>query len=96
MKYLSILLNCLHSFLVNRLGEFCFSSEIVLCLIICFILITKQLILCGYCENLHTDKLAGLKGLNMLSRLKSLDIDSIHFIIAIVYQMHCIPEKKVV
>ena len=47
-------------------------------------------------ENLHTDKLAGLKGLNMLSRLKSLDIDSIHFIIAIVYQMHCIPEKSVV
>ena len=28
-------------------------------MIICFILITKQLILCGFCkENLHTDKLA--------------------------------------
>ena len=28
-------------------------------MIICFILITKQLILCGFCkENLHTDELA--------------------------------------
>ena len=38
------------SFLVKRLGEFC----LLLCMIICFIFITKQLILCGeFKENLH-------------------------------------------
>ena len=37
-----------------------FILDKLLCVIICFILITKQLILCGYCkENWHTDKLVG-------------------------------------
>ena len=36
------------------------SPRKLLCTIIYFILITKQLILCGYCkENLQSDKLAG-------------------------------------
>ena len=32
----------------------------LLCMIICFILVTKQLVLCGYNkDSLHSDKLAG-------------------------------------
>ena len=35
-------------------------------MIICFILNTKQFILCGQCkENLYTDKLAGDEGVKM-------------------------------
>ena len=37
-----------------------FILDKLLCIIKCFILITKQVILCGlWKENLHTDKLAG-------------------------------------
>ena len=52
--------NCLYSFLVSRFGEFhCFILDRLLCKINYFILITKQPILCEYCnENLHTHKLA--------------------------------------
>ena len=35
-------------------------------MVIYYILITKQFILCEYKEKLHTDKLAGLKGLSAL------------------------------
>ena len=42
-----------------------FILDIFLCLIICFTLITKQLILREYGkENLHTDKLAGAEKVN--------------------------------
>ena len=37
-----------------------YTPKFTVCMIICFILITKKLILCGKCkENLHTDKMAG-------------------------------------
>ena len=48
-------------------GRICFILDKLLCMIICFILIIRQLILCRYCkENLRTHKLTGDQRVNNL------------------------------